>query len=461
MEAPKVPPAMHAALLTSILVLSLVLAGCADGNDGPTSTTTTSLEPSSPDRPSELAQPKVIPQVLVGSPGGGAEPNIAVAPDGTLYVASPLAIWKSSDAGKTWKQATAKGLEGGGDGDIAFDAQGNLYWLGLFGPDGRAIPFQVSTDGGESFSKAVDVSDGTGSDREWLDVTPEGHVYTTWRGESGLEFRASFDGGATWQPKVTAAPDANQGPLTHAPDGRLYFAAADFAGTTGTAEAALYVYASQDEGESWTRHDVWSLARSSPAEHNPYVTDFPVAAVDANGTVYVAWSMDMGVLPETPPSVAGQYGIFLSHSTTGGSNWSQPLLVSDPTKYARMPWMAAGGAGSVAVVWYENVRGLPGEQLPDEWNVKLWESITADAAKPVGITVTLTEEPNHLGALCTSGTGCLVSDRSLLDFFEVAIDHQGLPVVAWAASKLGTGFGFAVEGTDVYFGGIAEGTPLQ
>src|SRR5205814_3203372 len=33
--------------------------------------------------------------------------------------------------------------------------------------------------------------------------------------------------------------------------------------------------------------------------------------------------------------------------------------------------------------------------------------------------------PNHLGAICTGGTGCTSGDRDLLDFFTVDVDHLG------------------------------------
>jgi hypothetical protein len=113
------------------------------------------------------------------------------------------------------------------------------------------------------------------------------------------------------------------------------------------------------------------------------------------------------------------------------------------------------------VAWYEGALGTTGETLPDAWNVKLWESVTADQAAPVAKTVTLTTSPNHVGALCTSGGGCTASDRSLLDYFEIALTNEGQPVAVWASSIAGTGVGVAAQGTDIYFGGLASGTPLK
>jgi hypothetical protein len=413
----------------------------------------------------------------VGAAGGGAEPNIAVAPDGTLYVSSPLSVWRSGDHGKSWTKTASRGLEGGGDGDIAVGPGGTLYWLGLGGGSltgdlmGAAppvrIPFQLSRDGGESWSKAVDLSNGTGSDREWIDATPDGKLYATWRGGDAngnfLEFRASLDGGSTWQRKAKVGPDGDEGPVAHDPvSGRLYIADVDQADPADPTVASpnVFVYTSTDQGAAWTSHKVTQLPRSSPVEPNGYASDFPVVAVDGNGTAYLAYSGPVPGLPGvTPPEEASLYGIYLTVSRDQGEHWSAPRLLSDPSKDARFPWIAAGAPGRVAAVWYENVHGVPGEELPDQWNVRLWESVTADHAQPASVTVTLTSTPNHLGSLCTAGTGCAAADRSLLDFFELAIAPSGQPVVAFGSSTAGTGVGVAAQGTDVYFGTV-DGTSL-
>ncbi|MFA5943658.1 MAG: sialidase family protein [Candidatus Thermoplasmatota archaeon] len=442
------------------LVMVAALAGCAASppSDGPSDSTTETSPPLAETALGSLA----LPEVLVSDRMGGAEPNLAVAADGTLYVSNPGELWRSDDDGASWNEVGAGLLDGGGDGDIALDAAGNVYWLGLFGSSG-SIPFQVSHDRGATWSKAVDVSDGTGSDREWIAAASDGRLYTTWRGETGLEFRFSPDGGATWADKVTAAPDGNQGPVLHHGN-RTYLAAADFGSPTG-GDALLHVYTSDDDGLTWTAHVAADVPQSAAGETNGYITDFPVLAADSLGTLYLVYATNIGLSDgaEGPvlPGVASLFGIALVRSSDGGATWTEPLIVSNPSKDARMPWVAAGASGRVAIAWYENVNGIPGESLPDEWNVQMWHSITADQPVPVGATVRLTSTPNHLGALCTSGTGCLVSDRSLLDFFEVAITPDGRPVATWANSVLGTGLGVAAQGTDIYFGGIADAPPMR
>lgn len=460
-----------------LLVLAglALLAGCTHpAANAPSTTPGPTLEPGLvPRAPAndvrpELAHASVRPDVTVakttlGGLGGGpgaAEPNLAVGPDGTLYAANPCAIWRSSDNGTTWKETAHKGQTGCGDGDIAVDSAGNVYWLGLVGP---GVSFQASNDRGETFGKPVDISNKSAFDREWIDATPDGHLYTAWRGSKGMEFRSSHDGGLTWGARVVAGPDGDGGPVTHDSTSRtLYLPVVDQADTTGTTPAKVHVYVSRDEGATWTVRDTATFTRTSPVEPNGYVSDFPVTAVDTNGTVYLVYSADATGLPGVaPPEGGSRYGIWMQVSHDAGANWTKPALLSTPGKDARMPWIAAGKPGRVAVAWYENVVGTPGESVPDEWNVHMWESVTADQATPVGQTLSLTATPNHVGSLCTSGTGCVAGgDRSLLDFFEVAIDTAGQPIAVWSASVGGTGVGVAAQGTDIHFGGLTGGTPL-
>jgi hypothetical protein len=215
---------------------------------------------------------------------------------------------------------------------------------------------------------------------------------------------------------------------------------------------------SADFGATWDMKTVASMPSSSTSCASSI---FPVTAVDTAGTIYVVWSASNGLVAptfkETDPNA-----VYLSYSTDQGDTWSKPLIVSDPTKDGRLPWIVAGKPGRVAISWYESTHDVPGEYVPDEWNVKLWETVTADSTAPQGLTSTLNTNPNHLGAICTGGIGCTTNgDRSLLDFFEITLNGAGQPVATWMSSTLGTGLGTAVQGPDVHFGGISTGTPFR
>ncbi|MHB8586524.1 MAG: sialidase family protein [Thermoplasmatota archaeon] len=463
----------------ALLGAALLVAGCLQNAAvSPASTATAiqnsemrmALDPFHPTNGSTASATtplKALPDVLVAQPGY-AEPNIAAGYDGhTIYVGNPGGVWRSGDGGKTWKSPANRGIEGGGDGSIAVDGNGTVYYLGLFGKDNRTIPFMTSHDGAESWSPAVDLAAGSGVDREWVDVTPDSHVFAVWRGNTkgvaGIEFNGSLDGGRTWLGKVRVGADGDGGPIAHDPtSGTLVVPVIDQADTVSTGGGAtVHVYVSHDQGRSWWGRDTAWFSRSSPIEPNGYVSDFPVATFDGSGTLYLVYSADSGTTPQglTPPEETSLYGIFLQVSHDDGQTWSKPKLISDPSKDARFPWIAAGAPGRIAVVWYENVHGTPGELVPDQWNVKLYESLNAAAPDGKGQTITLTSAPNHVGALCTAGATCAVDDRSMLDFFQVAISRAGEPLVAFAESTLGTGVGPAVKSTEIHFA-TADGPSL-
>jgi hypothetical protein len=430
--------------------------------------------------PTQLVPPVVMPSVALGKAAG--EPNIAVAPDGTVYVSDPsIGIWSSTDGGESFSKMAARGITGGGDGDIVIDDAGCIHWLGLFGstPDGRAadIPYHRSCDGGRSFTDAFDVSNGTGSDREWITRSKGDVIYASWRGSNTtdpnnvrgvISVTTSFDQGRNWTPLVDMSADAVGGPITAgAVEGQVFEAMTTFASgelplPMEGEGAAILLARSFDHGHTWDLVPVLIPEQSAQFGLIGFPTSiFPVVDADDAGNLYLVFAADQRALPQTAPKPAARFSVYLMVSQDLGLSWSEPRMLSDPTKAALMPWVAAGADGRIAVTYYENVVGTPPDFLPDAWNVKIWQSI--DAMNPDGASVVaqLNSEPNHVGAVCTSGTGCLAGDRSLLDFFEVELKADGLPVAVWTYSVGGTGVGISAQGADLFVGGILEGTPLK
>jgi hypothetical protein len=435
--------------------------------------------------------------VVLESLRGASEPNIrASAEDHVFVTTTGTHLWRSADGGATFEavgepgcllmlpiadcppgaKTRRSGLEGGGDGSLALDAQGTLFWAGLFGRN-DSIPFQRSTDDGLTWTKPFDLADGNSTDREWLAVGPEGQVYAVWR-DSGksdqpfplsflaeskprLLFRASLDHGASWGPIVTVLEEnLIDGPLAVDPaDGTLYLPVGYFDGRP------IDVLRSRDGGATWQAATVNSRAEDSPLSDNignirQFI--FPVAAVDDAGTVYLAWSEDRDAPPQLS-SAGGKFAmdphVYLSVSKDHGASWSEPRRMSPPDRPAVLPAIAAGAPGRVALGWYQAVLGAPGEVLPNQWVVTLAESTTADMDGATWVAGQVTPEPIHLGSICTQGTGCTAGDRSRGDFFEVALRANGLPVLAFVKDTIppsdnGTR-------TDVVVARATDGTPLR
>lgn len=442
-----------------VLVITLV-AGCIQQDVAPAAVE--EVAPTPRVLPDTLVEPTLLDLAFLGmSPG---EPNIAVAPDGAVYVSAVNDIYRSDDGGVTF-ELVQEDLDGGGDGDLVVSPDGTVHWLGLFAED-APIPYVYSLDRGASWSDPVDLSDETGRDREWMDAREdEPTLYTAWRDgdDDGIvAFRSSFDGGKTWNERVTVSDDAVGGPLAHGPvPGQVYQAQATFANGPAARDAGIRLARSADHGASWELVPITTPAQGVQLGLIGFpFSIFPVLSVDDAGTLYLVYAADQGLVPGAPKPAA-RFGVFLQVSKDNGDTWTEPRLLSSPDHAAIMPWITAGAAGRIAVVWYENTYGAPHDNAPDVWNVYLLEMIGADTDAPQEVRVQLNDEPNHIGSICTSGTGCLLTggDRSVLDFMEVALTHDGHPVVTWASTE------YPHQGTignvRILARGVADGTPLR
>src|SRR5437870_13115538 len=103
-----------------------------------------------------------------------------------------------------------------------------------------------------------------------------------------------------------------------------------------------------------------------------------------------------------------------------------------------MPWAAAGAKGTVDIVFYGTaVRGDP-NSFPSWFNNRQaattvkWFTYFVQVQNALSATPTVymsqaSEHPTDYGQLCTGGLGCSISggDRSLADFFSLALDKNG------------------------------------
>jgi hypothetical protein len=107
-----------------------------------------------------------------------------------------------------------------------------------------------------------------------------------------------------------------------------------------------------------------------------------------------------------------------------------------------MPWIAAGDNGRVDVVYYgtnaTNPDGTPIDPNiapgSTHWNTFFVQSLNANAREPVFTISQASDHVMHNGAICNLGLLCLLSggDRSLADFFQVAIGPDGLANISFA-----------------------------
>lgn len=231
-----------------------------------------------------------------------------------------------------------------------------------------------------------------------------------------------------------------------------------FAGTANAQETALaqnpkanydyldtlYLATSRDGGQTWTDRKIFSVPAKS---HRELDLVFPVIAIDRAGNLYALWSDGFKV----------QYAFSRNH----GRTWSKPFQVNPDNRGAKpdkghadlFPWLAAGAAGKIDIVWYHGNGGdtsayrNPGtndrRHGTTVWTVAFAQLFGATrhtlSGRPAPRIVTRSQAvtpPIHKGSVCNNGTTCGITgpgDRTLLDFFQVAIDSAGRANIAYAS----------------------------
>jgi hypothetical protein len=375
--------------------------------------------------------------VLVTSP---AEPSIRVSNQGDIYVGAPAAVglgcafWQVSP---TATSSTLKGVSdngaGGGDCDLATSFLPQISAPGT-GKDVIAassltaanITASASFNQGTTWLTNPLAQQITGVDREW--DTPGSHsnpldFYLVYKsvGLANAYTAHSTDGGLTYT--QTGVPiDINPSSPTAHFTAHISNIVADSTGTKlyvlfnqNTAETTIWLAESTDSGVTWSQGAIHSGSIS-------FGHIFDSIALDPNdNTLYAVYSDEHNIHFATS-SVANALT----------SPWSDSIVpVLDSTKTNIMPWVYSNKTGQADLVWY----GTPDttEAATSPWNVYFarWTGGPDFAVSKVSDHVI------HTGFICETGTGCsgtvgTSGDRTLLDFFQVADDTNGVAHVAWA-----------------------------
>ncbi|HZU41716.1 MAG TPA: hypothetical protein VE994_03520, partial [Terriglobales bacterium] len=174
--------------------------------------------------------------------------------------------------------------------------------------------------------------------------------------------------------------------------------------------------------------------------------DFAPIAIDRSGNLYAVWAQ--APVDVATGNVTGSSQIYMAVSTNHGATWGAPVQVSAVTPNLQtnlMPWIAAGDAGRVDIVWYgtPTLGSCPNQPcgpsaITGHWSVMMAQSLNAvvnGQPNPAATftSTTVSEVSNHYGAICTMGIGCSTGgDRGLLDFLSVVVGKRGEANVVWA-----------------------------
>jgi len=433
---------------------------------------------------------------LPAGAGQAVEPSMTVDPQGTIYVESirgvpgGLDLWrwyKTADSGPNADGTLPFKYEGqpdcgmfvtpfcsssgfapgGGDGDVAVNtpdpSNSNIPNLAVVSLSAAEVTGSHSTDRADVFSTPNPATTGVPfDDRMWIDgLNDASHVYMEYHDfgtTSQIFVQRSSDGGETYSGALGVAIDAATEPSVGPPSGniagqikvdnsscsshgnlyQIFVGPANPVDNSNNSNAffnTAYVGVATrvsvtSPALTFTDYKIFSCGAGSKCPTGAGLGNlFPALAVDSFGYVYATWSDNTDV--------------YYSFSNNHGTRWSPAIKVTRNTSQAGksnvFPWIAADANGHVAIAWYGADQAGNSNTVPaatTHWNVFVAESVNGHALSPVFTFSQATDHSNHTGQISTGGlTGA--SDRSLADFFQIAIDPNHLVNVAYADNHAG------------------------
>jgi hypothetical protein len=456
------PRHARASLLVASALASIAFVAALPGSGAAATTTPTFAPPVYVDQHLAGGEPEVFADTLHGrliySSHEGTthvyRDGITNSPWGDFDFVSnycnQVNTWTSPDGGVNWIRDRYLGTPcpqnptytGFSDPDLTQDAGGRVYNTGI---DLANDALFSSQDGGQTWDK------GTGfchdGDRPWLAGGLADQVYLatdTLEGDgSGHQVYVSTDGGNTCS--SMGIPDngtlADGGTWTAF--GKLYYDRLN--GTVvepaifqhGDGSFGIGISTLPAGGTAFTPHE--GYRGTSMYAH------WPAIAIDKAGTVYVVW--------DTNDRQAGTSGgcdgaqtpapnsIMLLSTRDLGKTWSAPATVAHPGTRVFWPWIAAGDAGKVSVVWYQTEQqdGMPDLDCQTGHIHVMESSITGATGKsPKATAVDAAGRVVHIGWVCQGGTTCVATgqDRRLGDYFTNVLDSRGCVLIATGDTRL-------------------------
>jgi hypothetical protein len=392
--------------------------------------------------------------------------------------------WASPDDGATWTKAAATGA--GGDSEVDFvptpdgvvTLSADLALLKVNTSSTQNSYIHTSGNFGQSWDSTKRTTAGIEQDRQWLahssdgqtaylvyhDFAAEAEVYakgtynaTTktfdWPQQDAAHLVNSPDQLAPPNVAIAAKPgdavsvldqgvNTYSGPMLVAPKSQggddLYvvYSISNFESNSTTSGGGVPPYGgvrsiavahSGDGGTTWNnRYAVVAPSATDPSQEESNGTMFPWGFVDQAGTVYVVYDSTHD------NKGTDHYGFYYVYSKDKGSTWSSPVRLDNlPAGQGSVVFNtgAAVTPGVIDVAWLQKDTGsLSTDTGPAEhWYPWFAQIENADTATPhvVG-SQKMTTVRNHNGGVCIQGILCGIApgsaDRSLLDFFEMAVN---------------------------------------
>lgn len=346
-------------------------------------------------------------------------------------------IWTSGDDGATWQRTGVAGASadptksnGFSDPDLTIDEGGRIYNTGI---NLVADSLFSSIDGGKTYDKGN--PNCHNGDRPWLAGGKKDEVFlatNTLEGALSHQIFTSTDGGDNCSQDSIPDAASNADGSGYTGDGKLYYSKdrliepIQFIGTDG-AVSGLGVGTWNRGDAAFTPH---KIADTTMFAH------WPAIALDKADNVYAVWD-DNPVDGTQQDSCGGNKplpnNVKMSMSKDFGSTWSTPVTVAH-TDSGRVfwPWVVAGDAGKVSVVWYQSSKVVDLDCEDSDITIGEAHILNATEASPTIDATMVGKRKIHAGSVCQGGTTCVAEnkDRRLGDFFTNAVDSRGCVLIA-------------------------------
>jgi hypothetical protein len=347
-------------------------------------------------------------------------------------------IWTSDDDGASWQRTGTGGASadptksnGFSDPDLTIDEGGRIYNTGI-----NLVSDAVfsSIDGGKTYDKGN--PNCHNGDRPWLAGGKKDEVFlatNTLEGVLSHQIFTSTDGGDNCS--QTGVPDAatNDDGSGYTGDGKLYYS------KDRLIEPIQYIGA--DGSVSGLGVGTWNRGDAAFTPHKIADTTmfahWPAIALDKADNVYAIW--DDNPVDDTQQDSCGgskplPNNVKMSVSRDFGATWSSPITVAH-TDSGRVfwPWVVAGDAGKVSVVWYQSSKVVDLDCEDSDITIGEAHILDALSANPaIDTTVPVGKRKIHAGSVCQGGTACVAEnkDRRLGDFFTNSLDSRGCVLIA-------------------------------